>query len=219
MDQEGLIIYIGTGKHLELSDDVTTGVPTQSLYAIWDEDAAVASPRARLDLLAQTIDAVIDGDKRVTSDHAIDWAVHKGWYMDLPDDSGERLVSAPILRNERIIFTSLIPDPQVCVSSMKGWLMELDAFSGRRQPVASFDLNGDKVFTDGDLVTIYINGEPEKITVSGLASTVGALTTPKIVMMGKAELKVSGGSTGQPFTAVEHPGKGGYGRQAWRTLP
>ena len=70
-----------------------------------------------------------DFNLRKTSDNA---PGTRGWYMDFispvrPTFRGERVVSNPLLRNGRIIFTTLIPDPDPCGFGGTSWLMELDA--------------------------------------------------------------------------------------------
>ncbi len=211
-DPEGLLIYFGTGKYLEQTDHTTAGVPTQTFYAIWDEDTT-ATDVPHNTLRQQTLEGLANG-ARVTSNHATDWTQHAGWYMDL-ETPGERSVSRSVLRNDRIIFTTFIPDAQVCGTSGTGWLMELNAFSGSRLDFPPFDLNGDHKFDDQDLVDF----NSEKVAISGLPSPEGILSTPAILTAGKFEQKYSGGSSGKVFVTTENPGPGARGRQAWRTLP
>ena len=50
--------------------------------------------------------------------------------MDLVSPSGfqgERVIANPLLRNGRVIFTTLIPDQDPCGFGGDSWLMELDA--------------------------------------------------------------------------------------------
>lgn len=80
-----------------------------------------------------------------------------GWYIDL-FAAGERHASRPLLRNERLIFTTIIPNAEVCGTGGSSWLMEVDAFSGSRLDVSPFDYNSDDKIDDDDLVTINISG-------------------------------------------------------------
>lgn len=105
------------------------GVPTQTFDAVWDQPDSTATVQ-RTSLLAQTVTDIVS-TFRVTSNHPIDWMTHKRWYIDLPLD-GERSVSRSILRNDRIIFVTLIPNVQICENNGTGWLMELNAFTGGR---------------------------------------------------------------------------------------
>ena len=82
------MIYFGTGKYFEVSDNQTAGQITQSFYGVWDQkDASLTTPITRTDLLQQEIDAEVsqgfdtndDGtndatyDLRVISDNSICW--------------------------------------------------------------------------------------------------------------------------------------------------
>jgi type IV pilus assembly protein PilY1 len=215
--QNGLLIYFGTGKYLETADNTAVGIPTQTFYAIWDKNESTLTSFTRTALLQQEVLAVVSGN-RVTSDHAIDWTVHRGWYLDLPTQ-GERQVSDSVLRSNKIIFTTLIPNSQICGTGGSGWLMELDAHSGSRLAFPPFDLNDDDEFDEYDMVTVMINGSNVTVPVSGVISTEGILTSPAVLPSGNIELKYAGGSSGSISVTTENPGPGARGRQAWRSLP
>jgi type IV pilus assembly protein PilY1 len=159
---------------------------------------------------------VVSG-KRVTSNNPIDWSVHHGWYIDLPL-AGERQVSDSILRNGRVIFTTLVPNVEICQSGGTSWIMELDVNSGSRLVESPFDLNNDQQFDDADLVEITINGTTTKVAVSGVQSTEGILPSPTILASGTTEIKYSSGSAGGIFVTTENPGDSARGRRAWRQL-
>ncbi|MCW8917796.1 MAG: PilC/PilY family type IV pilus protein [Gammaproteobacteria bacterium] len=156
-----LMVYFGTGRYLQSSD--LNNTERQSFYGIIDRDAPVAG---RTNLLQQSITyqgVQLGYELRTTSNHFL-FAHHDGWYMDLIDpaaaEPGERVVSNPVLRNRRIIFTTLIPATGACSSGGSSWLMELDAWSGSRlqdpspydlsaNPIT--DLNGDGTIDDTDV--------------------------------------------------------------------
>ena len=152
---------------------------------------------------------------RVPSNYDIDWAVHRGCYLDLPD-KGERQVSRSLLRNERIIFTTLIPETAECEFGGDSWLMELSAYCGRlKEP--PFDLNEDGEFTVIDeppCTAVCEGGEP--VPPGGLKSTEGILPTPAVLSAGETETKYSSGASGGIFTTKENPGGSTMGRKAWR---
>jgi type IV pilus assembly protein PilY1 len=77
-DTQGLMIYIGTGKYLEPSDQ-TTAIPAQTVYGIWDKNDGTAPSITRSDLLRQEVIATPVGE-RISSDYEIDWTQHYGWY-------------------------------------------------------------------------------------------------------------------------------------------
>jgi type IV pilus assembly protein PilY1 len=212
--KSGVIVYFGTGKYLEDSDNTASGAPTQTFYGIWDKLETPATLVTRSSLVAQTVVSE-SGGQRVTSNNTIDWDSKNGFYIDLPT-AGERQVSDPILRNERIIFTTLIPNTQICSFGGTGWLMELDARTGGRLDTSPFDLNDDEQFDDNDKVTVSINGTNETVAISGLQSTEGILPSPTILSSGTTEIKYNSGSAGGIFVTVENPGPSAAGRQAWR---
>ena len=112
----GFMVYFGTGKYLETSDNNITGATTQTFYGIREMGAGglpLGLTRTN-DLQQQSVtsEVVVNGKTlRVTTDNSLNGK--KGWYLDLPT-TGERQVSDSVLRNGRIIFTTLIPDSQIC---------------------------------------------------------------------------------------------------------
>lgn len=238
----GLMIYFGTGKYIEDADNDVTGATTQTFYAIIDNKSDTTSDivDGRDDLLQQTIDYELSNtfggesyELRVTSDNTMD-STHRGWYMDLVSPvngiEGERQVSDPVLRNNRIIFTTLIPNTEICSSGGTSWLMELDARDGGRLNSTPFDLNNDGYFNKNDFVTYTVTegGEEteKKSESSGKKSKVGIIPKPAILSTpgsgedGKPppQLKLTPGSTGEIETTTENPGLLGWGRQSWREL-
>jgi type IV pilus assembly protein PilY1 len=210
----GVVVYFGTGKYLENSDNTTSGAQTQTFYGIWDKLQTPPAAITRSNLLQQTVLSETGG-RRVTSDTAIDWNTHSGWYLDLPT-AGERLVSDPTLRNKRIIFTTLIPNTQICSFGGTSWLMELDALDGTRLATSPFDFNDDDEFTEADMVTVTIDNTSQKVAVSGVQSTEGILPSPTVLSSGTTEIKYNSGSAGGIFVTTEDPGPGAKGRLAWR---
>ncbi|MGZ8199786.1 MAG: pilus assembly protein [Methylosarcina sp.] len=151
----------------------------------------------------------------------------RGWFLDFispgPVTQGERAVSAPVLRNDRVIFTTLIPITTTCSPGGTSWLMELDQHSGSRLGGTPIDLNGDGRVNDADLV--LFDGSP--VAVSGLKSTVGIIKTPAIISCEKGlDCKYASGSSSGLMTVKESAptdDSGGGGvltgkRISWRQL-
>lgn len=209
-EDQGVLVYIGTGKYLETNDNSLTA-PTNTMYAIWDKLDGTTVTRG--ELLQQSVEAIVS-NARVMTAEVIDWNQDLGWYFDLPD-SGERHISRPILRNDRLIFATAIPNSQACGTGGSGWLMEVDAFTGSRLDYSPFDVDGDDKIDDDDLVTL----NSAQVAISGLPSPEGMLSTPAILASGGVERKYSSGSSGNVFRTTEHPGKRSRSRLAWRTWP
>jgi type IV pilus assembly protein PilY1 len=242
----GTAVFFGTGKFLELVDKTPGG--KQTFYAIYDPntntDTDLVASRASLTQQSILVETTFGTQRaRVTSNNAIT-SGSRGWFMDLvspgPTLRGEMQVSNSILRNGRVIFTTLIPDPDVCAAGGTSWLMELDSLTGSRLEAPPFDLNGDNQFNNDDMVgipgpagtTIYVN-------VSGLGSEVGITGTPGVLTNvgggvggggggggggnGTQEFKYLSGSASSASGSnlqrvVENPGVNTTGRQSWRQI-
>lgn len=200
------MVYFGTGKYLEPGD--TSDMSVQTFYSVWDVDRSsppsdpnlpsVTAPITRANLLQQSIQAepVVNGTTyRVVSNNPIVWKYGKpapspsylGWYLNLLPSSGvaqgERVVTYPLLREGRIIFTTLIPSSGACSGGGSSFLMELDASNGGRLTVSPFDVNGDGTIDNKDLVVVTINGTSVTVPVSGVGSS-SILSTPTVVASG-----------------------------------
>jgi type IV pilus assembly protein PilY1 len=231
----GMMIYFGTGKYMELADKAPS--QRQAFYAVHDPNTLTAADRipGRASLTQQTILAqtsVTIGARtipiRVTSNTPMGL---RGWYMDLVEPPtppgtfrGEMQVSDSILRNGRIIFTTLIPDADLCSAGGSSWLMEMDALSGARLQETPFDLNNDGQFTSADFVTVTLaDGSSLTTAISGLQSEVGIAQRPGILSGETAEYKYLSGSAQDAALsniqrAVENPGPNARGRQSWRQI-
>lgn len=227
----GYQVLFGTGKYFEVGDNSRNNQVTQSFYGIWDRNANTLDAFDRSDLLQQTIlfEQEESGfEYRVTSDNQINWTANSGWYMDLispatATNQGERQVSEAVVRNGRVIFTTLLPSDDPCGDGGDSWIMELNFNSGSRLDYTPFDVNGDGVFNSGDLLNVGDidgDGEDDFVPVSGRKSKVGITSTPSIMGdgSGQSEFKYMSGSDGNIEVITENPGPGFEGRQSWRQL-
>ncbi|MEH6651039.1 MAG: PilC/PilY family type IV pilus protein [Motiliproteus sp.] len=229
--EDGQLVLFGTGKYFEDGDKtVSPSGSVNTFYGILDNNStnAVATNK----LVEQTIlfEGVAtfggtDFTVRATSDNDVAYTSKSGWFIEFgldSDDFLERIVSAPVLRNGRVIFTTLIPDG--VAYSGTGWLMELDALTGARLDTVAFDLDGDDAFTVADKVTITDpNSGPDiVVAVSGLQSTVGLISTPNVISAGDREFKYNSGSDGGIQVTTESTGDAddsrGHGRTGWLQL-
>lgn len=145
----------------------------------------------------------------------------RGWYMDLVvtgsgDNQGERQVSPPILREGRIVFTTLIPSNSVCESGGTGWVMELSARDGRRLLFSPFDTNRDGDINRADFARL---GNDEIAKVAGRKSQVGIIPQPAILVIPNqiVEFNYLNGSDGTVDQFLGNSG-GQIGRIRWRQL-
>ncbi len=182
----GLIVYFGTGQYLASGDNTTTGKET--FYGVWDNGATVAGRNSLLQQTitgSQTASGVLYRNSSTNGNASTMYSSplnYKGWYMDLPG-TGERQVTDPVLNNNRIIFTTLIPNTSPCSFGGNGFLMELDPITGNQPSTAIFDTNNDKVINSSD------------IKVAGVATSAIA-SSPGIIDLAPTGISGGGGSAG-----------------------
>ncbi len=156
----GYIVAFGTGRYLTPGDPLDLTV--QTFYGIRDNGAAVTTTN-RSELQRQTLDLQVTAfgrEVRSVTGATPDWATMKGWYLDLLDPPippstagtpvGERVVSTPIVKFDRVIFVSVVPSTDPCVPGGTSWLMELNLLTGGSFPSSILDLNNDGTFDDLD---------------------------------------------------------------------
>lgn len=226
----GVMVYFGTGKYFETIDNNVTSAQTQTFYGVWDNNAAVVKSSLQVQTITDEL-TVGEFNLRATTNNTVAYPTKKGWYMDLlkPSETtsdGERVVSFPLLRDGRIIFNTLIPNPplgtDICGAGSDGtsWLMEMDALTGGRLSDtavgAPWDITGDGMIDANDLMLIDGNATSS----SGKQSEVGITGTPGVVSAGKLEYKYESGSKeGDIQVTTERGQEGSLGsRQSWRQL-
>lgn len=223
----GVVVLFGTGKYFEEKDRrLQDTEQTQTFYGIYDQGGAVSGRAALLE--QDLIEEIASDDTRNPSrdtDNPVDvrvtteltpTAAQKGWYFDLPT-TGERQVARPIVRDRRVIYTTVIPNDSACLAGGVSWLMEMDSVTGSRLPFSPFDLNTDQKINGDDYVELTIDGQLVRVPVSGKKSNEGVIKTPGIVGAGDLEYKYTSGTTGGIEVTVE-PGNTGSGRQSWRQV-
>lgn len=154
----GAMVLFGTGSYISSTDPSNTEV--QSFYGIWDNGQVGTVAKSSLRSQAILAESNQFGRRvRETSNYSVDWSTQRGWYLDLvpPGTSsagpgGERVIYPPIVRYDRVIFVTMVPDDDPCTPGGKSWLMELDFTSGSRTVVSVFDFVEDGVFNNADLL-------------------------------------------------------------------
>jgi len=228
-----LMVYFGTGKYLEGTDNTTTGSQTQAFYAVIDAGTAITGVPAD-ELLKQVVETLVnssctslDGtagacDIRVTTNNAMGSADH-GWYMELPDP-GERVIYRPILLGGTVLFVTLIPSGDECNPDGSGWIMQVDAFDGSRLDESPFDLNGDGIFDNSDRVSYDDDADPNTANVetsgSGRRIEGGAPTgAPAILNDSVRGSNINyTDTTSDTDTARGNAFGRSVGRQSWRQI-
>lgn len=225
----GVMVYFGTGKFIEPSDNSAINQTTQSFYGIWDKLNGATVLKTSLvgqEILAELQPPESTSTFRVVTNNAVNYGTPNqklGWFLNLivqgsSTNKGERQISKPLLRNGNVVFTTLLPSLDVCEFGGQSWLMEISALTGGTPKFTPFDINNDGVFTSEDSLQILVNNVSHRVFVSGVKSTVGITSTPSIFLSPdkKEETKVLSGSTGLG-TVKENTGIE-LGRQNWRQI-
>ena len=177
-----LMLVLGTGSYYRSADQADN--QTQSLYGLRLAPGPVKSA-SRAQLLAQRIEQqFVHQDSghtvRRISDYDLDAAAYRGWVLDLDTDPGERVITGPHtlgVNEQRVRFSTMIPNLEPCVGGLRGFFLDIDLASGGRTQSPVFDLNEDGRFDDADQVETPDtdeNGDPVLVPVNGIDHGSGA---------------------------------------------
>lgn len=227
----GLLVSFGTGKYYE-EGDKNGATSTQSIYGIWDaysqrpaKEAQQPSSVTRSSLQAQSMDTSLTSvssgrEARVLSDNDVQWAVPTtsssdpdavtwsnktgdkyGWYFDLRLP-GEMMVEAMSDFGDSLVFQTLVPNNDPCLSGVENWTYAINPMSGGRTRYHVFSDFRSVANPDTVISAIRQDGEGG-ITVTGGGD--------------------SGGGDGELCTSQEclrgKLGPKSFGRQTWRKVP
>ena len=204
----GIMVVFGTGRFFAVGDNTdSTG---QSFYGIWDNGSAVTSTD-RSALQVQTISTTtidlrgVSTVVRQVTSNTVDWTTKRGWYIDLPT-SLERVIGGAAVRDNRVIFTTLVPSTDPCVFGGTGWLLEVSAITGAKLPYSVFDTTGDKLVNtqDGD--------------ISGVPVGVGMVKKPLVIEGSPVAAKFLSGTTGEIQVERNRTFGPPLGRESWREV-
>jgi type IV pilus assembly protein PilY1 len=115
MDQQGrVMVFFGTGRYLSSADLSTTS--TEALYGLIDDGSG--GTISSVDLVDQTssINAVTGG--------------HRGWYINLVQQAGERITRKPALVAGTLYVPSFRPSAGACQGGGDSWLYSVDYKDG-----------------------------------------------------------------------------------------
>ena len=201
------LVLFGTGQYLTVADITNTNV--QSMYGVWD---AGDSGLDKSDLVEQEISLGSSSDGsigRTLTDNSVDYQYSHGWFMELPD-SGERIVTDPVIRGDLVFFNTMTPDTNPCESGGRGWLMVAKWNSGGYPAEVSFDLNRDTLLDSEDT----INGNAAAgVEIVGIPTSPVNLANKRYT----STTQTTGGSTIE-VTDIIRVGGPKTGRLSWEEL-
>ncbi|MCP4488313.1 MAG: hypothetical protein GY820_13480, partial [Gammaproteobacteria bacterium] len=162
-NEPNVMVFFGSGQYLVESDLVVADDATDNyFYGVWDKsDSTVSSS----DLVEQTIstetysytdtnDKAVDVEYRLLTKNSVDYASKDGWKIALnPDggDTGERIITNPVVRGDVVYFNSSVPtanDP--CSSGGYGYRFGVDLATGGEPNEPVFDTNHDGIVNEYD---------------------------------------------------------------------
>ncbi len=179
----GAMVYFGTGQLLGLPDLSTT--QTQTVYGIFDDGTAPATPYTRMNLVAQTITpetvtnaANVSTTIRLLSSNPVHLPASRGWYVDLnvTGSAGERMVTDPALFNGTLQITTYQPNSNTCVGGGNAYYMVFNYATGGSTTLPQFDWYGSGTIGSSDLY--------EGQTVAGASLGNSYAAAPKMVTLG-----------------------------------
>ncbi|HWL61927.1 MAG TPA: PilC/PilY family type IV pilus protein [Steroidobacteraceae bacterium] len=206
-------VFFGTGRYMTADDQASTAV--QTYYGIVvGQNGSEGSNLLRADLQQRTI-YVVDattGQRAFEPAQTAIGAGKQGWYVDLnnPSGKGERVVSSPLIYDNILVFSSIVPPGQATVNSCDaggtGYVNALDAFSGTSLAMTFFE------YTPGTIKDVNGNDLP----IGSVPIGSGMPTAPIII---GDKLVIGDSSGGVPTTIdVSPPGGSSTRRVSWREL-
>jgi type IV pilus assembly protein PilY1 len=190
----GTLVLFGTGRYLGQPD--VTDLSVQSFYGVWDQGGSVpvsADALLEQELLETGVrvtgsdSSTVISEGRTSTRNAIDWSIHEGWRLDLVDTeegqpTGERVVSAPQLRGDRVVFVSLIPESDPCKAGGSSWVNAVAFTSGSGLDETPFDFDLSGTFDSADLLDTGsgtpVAGTSMRLAAGGIYSSPAALVLP-----------------------------------------
>ena len=121
------IVFVGTGKYLEIAD--LSDTQKQTIYAMKDDDAVTTFNNPRNTLVQQVLTLDDTGAFRTSSNNPVDWFNGRGWFIDFPDP-GERVHVDPKLDSGTLFVPTTVPSNTACSPGGYGWLNYFDYKSG-----------------------------------------------------------------------------------------
>ncbi|PPC87613.1 MAG: hypothetical protein CTY37_03220 [Methylotenera sp.] len=111
------VIFVGTGKYLELAD-LSPTTEKQTLYAIKDDNLSTPLGNPRSSLKPQVI--TTENDTRTATNVPVNFDTDLGWRVDFPD-AGERMNIEPLLVNGVLLAPTVVPQSTSCSPGGYGW--------------------------------------------------------------------------------------------------
>ncbi len=146
LDSGQVMVVFGTGKFFETDDDSTSLPVSQTIYAV--AEPATERGLLRSDLQALTSSKVYDSSGITSSEHLtgvqitgskVDLTVKKGWYLDIANLAGERVLAQANVIGGIVYLTSFAPSSGYCEFGGSSILYALNLADGSQTAIPQFD--------------------------------------------------------------------------------
>lgn len=174
------VIFVSTGKYLEISDLSTTQIQTQ--YAIKDDDTVTTLINPRTTLIQQTLSNNPDGTAtRISSNNNVNFYTGRGWYVDFPDTAERANLDSKLIAGT-LLTPTIVPSNTVCSPGGYGWLNYLNYATGGA--VNPSQANTSSVKLEAPIVgmnVLYIQGAPQIRLVTSNNPTPAAVSGTNVL--------------------------------------
>jgi len=233
-----LLVLFGTGQYLAQNDQLDMG--QQSFYGVWDKGtySLVPTNLVQQSITDRTVTDIngVTVDIRTLSNASVTYSLtptppitYSGWRMDLPANTGERIVSKATLLGGTLIFPTITPTSGSCGGGGTSWLMAVSPINGNAPGIPVFDTNNNGVIDTDDNFTSYIAAGIKGPMVAdysflSVPPTTGSPPSnppPVVCPQGSQVQRIGNSTTANTLTGnmcVEPLGGGRAGRYSWRQL-
>jgi type IV pilus assembly protein PilY1 len=208
-------VFFGTGQYLVTGDSGNNDL--QTWYGVIDDGATIAGRTALQQRRIALLGNVGGVEARAFEANSALDSAKQGWYIDLINPSpsterGERMIGVQELFNDELRANSYVPNATGCGVGGKGYVNRIDAFTGTTTLAASFDVNGNGIFSDD-----VIGTGPGQTFVGSVANTSGGVNDGINIVSQTGSTYNSTTTTGSNVSYQGRPPEN-LGRISWREI-
>jgi type IV pilus assembly protein PilY1 len=144
-NKPNLMVYFGTGQYIATGD--VSNIDNQSFYGIHDTGSTVLQTA----LVEQKFLTAESPTTRLLTQNGVDYNSKAGWFINLTQEAGERVIVDAFELEGLIFFNTMTPSDIPCSGGGSSWLMSVDKKTGGTPTISAFDFdrNGSITSTDG----------------------------------------------------------------------
>jgi type IV pilus assembly protein PilY1 len=170
------VVFVGTGRYLGAGDVSDTQV--QSVWGVKDSSTALGTLRSSGKMVEQFLSAMTGGYKATRN--PVDLDTQYGWFVDLDQNSGERVNLDPTLVNGNLITVTNVPTvtgSAACGTGGRAYLYQFDYCTGSGFKEDTNAVMG-KLVSNSIVVGYNVVGLPSSVVVKITAADGTKVTVP-----------------------------------------